>query len=233
MFSSDESLEGGVPSDLPPEKKKRRPRHKATTLTKVNGRPRMLTFAERVEAWHEHTLGAGIAELSIKYETSILAVQEALETAAQELGYPENHIDPELERFKIVTAADQMKSAQVKLLQDSNETLKSIKKLQQEIRHQREEIVIDSKSSKDEINLLKELTQIEAQLELRKQLEVKSAISIMAEYRATNLVIADLTGIKRTKPVRKPKQVKSAEQLLDEANLSTEQLIELAQSDGD
>lgn len=233
MFSSDdgafaqETLEEGVqtelPSDSPPEKPKRN--RKAKSLTKTEGRPRVLSFAERVEAWHDYTLGANIYELAIKFLTQPNEIQAGIDLVAKELGYPHNHIDPELERFRIVEASDRMKSVQIQLLQKANQTLKEIEQQQSRLKEEREDIHIGRDTSKDELKLLDAIMKAEAELELRHQSEVKSIVSLMAEYRATNLVIADLTGIKRTKPVRKPKQLPTAEEALE--NLSDEQLIEL------
>jgi len=235
-FSSDETLEEETPSTPLPEeqitvvkKKRTRKLKKKGNSFHGSGHSPTLDFTERVEAWHDYTLGSNIYELAKKFQTSVERIEEAIQAAITELGYPHTHIEPELERFRIVEASDRMKSTQIKLLKESIRTLEEIKQQKTQLRAARKEIHIGKKTSADERALLNQLMAAEAALETRYQLEVKSSVSIMAEYRATNLVIADLTGIKRSKPVRKPKQVQSAEEQLE--NLTSEQLIEIVGSE--
>lgn len=235
MFSSDsassaiEALEEGAqpeqPSDpLPepttnlvaPKKKRRRSANAPKTLAGVTGRARTLTFAERVDAWHRHVQGEDVFTLSIFFETSTAKVQEGLDNVALELGYPHNHIDPELERFKIVTAADQFKSSLIKCLQHSNKILA-------DIIGQLDELTQQGKKKFKNLDLIQK-KEYSLLMELR-QTELKTVASLMAEFRANNAVIAQLTGINKSKPVRKPKQIRTIEEDLE--NLTDEQLIEL------
>jgi hypothetical protein len=246
MFSSDETaenaetLEEGQSSiSLPEEeitqipnskpKKTRGKKASRNSLAEFRGMPHVLDFPERVEAWHDHVLGADVFDLSLKFQTSIVEIEDGINAVIAELGFPHTHIDPELERFKIIEASDRMKVAQLGLLKESQKTREHIKKQRTDLKQQREEIHIGKNTTPDELKLLQVLMKAEAELEFRHQMEVKSTVALMAEYRATNLVIADLTGIKRTKPVRKPKVVKTVEQELEESDLSIEELTELAE----
>lgn len=226
LVQQDESEnQGEGSSDSSPEttietKKKRNKKQK--TLSGLEGRPPVLSFPERVEAWHKHVLGADIFALAVEYGTSAEQVQAGISAVIAELGYPHDHIDPELERFRIVEASERMKVALVKILNESNTILKELNQAREVIKGGMD--ISDLDDEKGGKNAKMEYFSLLA----ARQGELKTVVSLLAEYRATNLVIAELTGIKRTKMERKPKKVITPEEQLE--GLSTAQLLELAEN---
>lgn len=243
MFSSDEegvalhaddSLEGGAPIELPsdplpeeePPKKKKKKDHRTGSgvrgLVGFTGQPKVLTFAERVDAWHKHVQGIDIFELAVEYKTTPEKVQEGLDNVALELGYPHNHIDPELERFKVVSSNYQLRAAIFKAIQYSNKVLNQI----------------IGAANRLTANDTKSLEQLEPD-ELRsynslmeaRQLETKTVTTLMDKLLAVNAQIAQVTGINKTKPVRKPKAILKPEDALEA--LGDAELLELIAADNE
>ena len=205
--------------DSPPDVPKKRNPQKQSLLSR-KGHPRTLNFEERVAVWEKYVKGSNVFGLAVEFETNPAEIEDCINRTAAELGFPHNHVDPELERFRILEASDQIKSALVKCLDESNRILIELNKTRKKIK---------SDKDLDELepaNLKNYLVLMEA-----RQNEMKQVISIIAEYRTTNTFIANLLGINRTKLKREPKKIATPEELLQ--GLSEEELQEIVNESSD
>lgn len=181
------------------------------TLAKTAGNVRSLDFGERADLWGKWCQGANVFDLAEEFETSPAEIEAAISLTAAELGYPRNHIDPELERFRILEASDRMKAFLIRNLKDSERVLKDLNAARRVVLNDR-----------DLPELKKEERATYRELMDARHAELKSVVGLMTEYRTTNDFIAQLTGIKRSKPTREPKKVVTDEErleILDDAKL--------------
>lgn len=197
--------------------------YKRTSLVGKRGGSRSLDFPDRAELWGKWCEGANVFDLAVQFETSPAEIEAAISVTAVELGYPHNHIDPELERFRILEANDRVKSFLIKNLKDSERILAKLN-LELRLLQSGEEPEQDSAASTPAEPSKLQGDQRAAYLtflEVRRA-ELKTAAALLVEYRATNDQNAQLTGIKRSKPVREPKKIVTDEErleVLDDAKL--------------
>lgn len=204
---------------LEPKQKPVKPKKRNLTKTSFSGvgRPRVLNLQERVEVWKKYCLGTSIFDLSIEYRTNPSEIMFGLELMAKELGFPDRHLDPELERFRIVQASEQMKVAVIQCLDDSNKTLKD---LDARLATVKKKLGKDNFSEED---LRKYLKIIET-----RQNEKSVVAKFLAEFRTINTAIADLAGVRKSKPVAPPKKGPDLHKILDA--MTDDEIRELANS---
>lgn len=204
-----EEIRGEASPDLPPEEAA--PDKPSTFVNKSKisyragpGRPRELTFEERVAAWDAYVLGTSLYELAQKYDTSLPIIIKNLDLVAAELGFPDTHLDPELERFKLAESSERMKSAVVKCLKDSNSVLKDVNEARKRVKGVKNLEELDDEGQKKYRWLME-----------TRQSEIKIVTALLGEYRAINTCIADLAGVRKQRPKREIKRVNTAEQAIE------------------
>lgn len=186
------------------------------TIKEGAGRPRVLTIQETLKVWNDYVLGADVFDLARELNTSPTEIKAALNLMAAEHGYPDTHLDTEMERFRIVEASDRMKTAITQCIKGSNQ------------------IIVDYEAARSKIlngrnfaDLLPEEQAKIIALNTARQAELKVVSTFLAEYRQINAAIADVTGVRRSRPTRKQKVVKGIEQVME--SMSDDDLKRMAQ----
>lgn len=194
------------------------------SFKKTQGRHPILTQHQAAEAWDDYVLGSNILQLALKFKTSPAMIQQALTAIAVELGYPEKHLDPEMERFRGAEASDRTKDSIIKILAESNTVIKDYMDART--------VLLDGKTLAELVKSKKAEDQERAKmifaLNTMRQSELKIVNGYLAEYRQINNFLAEITGVKKIKITRKPKKVTNVEDVIDK--LSDDELRALAES---
>lgn len=186
------------------------------------GRFVVLTQKQAIEAWNDYVLGANVLQIALKFRSSPTLVEEALTAVATELGFPDKHLDPEMERFRIAEASDRIKDSITRILGDSNTVIASYTTATKALLGK--QTLTDLLQSEDVSDQDKVKTILA--LNAARQAELKVVNVYLAEYRQINNTIADITGVKKIKIARQMKKVNNAEDVIDK--LTDEELKALA-----
>lgn len=210
----DEDIEVPVEETLPKKRKLPIPKGLASrgSFKNTPGRYVVLNQKQCIEAWDAYVLGANILQIALKFKSSPALVAQALQTVATELGFPEKHLDPEMERFRIAEASDRIKDSITRVLADSNKVLSSYTEATKTLMGKKTLSQLLLSKEADEQEKVKAVLALNA----ARQAELKVVSVYLAEYRQINNTIAEITGVKKIKITRKTKKVNSAEDVIDQ-----------------
>ena len=208
----------------------RRTATKRMSLLSTRGRRRVLDFQEQVSVWTKWCSGANIFDLSVEFKCEPPEIERAINSVAAQRGFPNDHLDPELERFRILELSDWIKNGLTQTLAESHQIIIDLNSARNSILQR--PIDDQSEPKKRTINQLGESEKKEYfSLVESRQGELKTLTNILAELRNTNSLISDLAGVKKARPKREPKPVATPEDILASAGIDVTEIEILAKSD--